>query len=114
MGFLLGYALSLFGRPQDRLSHVLVDQAFETHPEFFYPPKMSRVLTTREGRPINATDARVLLADIPIVRLRLGLPRSCSTARPAIPRPSPARSRVLPSPSWSSSTARGASHATVR
>jgi CRISPR-associated protein (TIGR02584 family) len=24
MGFYLGYALSLFGRPQDRLSHVLV------------------------------------------------------------------------------------------
>jgi CRISPR-associated protein (TIGR02584 family) len=75
MGFLLGYALSLFGRPQDRLSHVLVDRAFEMHPDFFYPPKRPRVLTTRDGRPINTADARLLLADIPIVRLRLGLPQ---------------------------------------
>jgi CRISPR-associated protein (TIGR02584 family) len=75
MGFLLGYALSLFGRPQDRLSHVLVDRAFEMHPDFFYPPREPRVLTTRDGRPINTADARLLLAEIPIVRLRLGLPR---------------------------------------
>ena len=75
MGFLLGYALSLFGRPQDRLSHVLVDPAFEMHPEFFYPPREPRVLTTRDGRPINTAVARLLLADIPIVRLRMGLPQ---------------------------------------
>lgn len=39
MGFYIGYALSLFGRGQDRMSHILVEEAFETHPEFFYPPK---------------------------------------------------------------------------
>ena len=75
MGFLLGYALTLFGRPQDRLSHVLVDQPFEMHPEFFYPPKSPRVLTTRDGRPINTADARLLLAEIPFVPLRLGMPK---------------------------------------
>ncbi|MCS7316482.1 MAG: CRISPR-associated ring nuclease Csm6, partial [Bryobacterales bacterium] len=42
MGFYLGYALSLFGRPQDRLSHVLVSAPYESHPEFFYPTKRSR------------------------------------------------------------------------
>ncbi|MGF1642988.1 MAG: CRISPR-associated ring nuclease Csm6, partial [Thiotrichales bacterium] len=30
MGYYLGYALSLFGRPQDRLSHVLVSEPFES------------------------------------------------------------------------------------
>jgi CRISPR-associated protein (TIGR02584 family) len=74
MGFLLGYALSLFGRMQDRLSHVLVDQPFESHPQFFYPPPVRRVLHTREGRPINTADAAIALADIPFVRLRYGLP----------------------------------------
>jgi CRISPR-associated protein (TIGR02584 family) len=75
MGFLLGYALTLFGRPQDRLSHVLFDAAFELHPQFFYPPRTPRVLTTRDDRPINTADARLLLADIPFVSLRQGLPK---------------------------------------
>lgn len=30
MGYSVGYALSLFGRPQDRLSHVLVAEPFES------------------------------------------------------------------------------------
>jgi CRISPR-associated protein (TIGR02584 family) len=76
MGFLLGYALSIFGRAQDRMSHVLVDQPFELHPDFFYPPKMPRVLMTTGQRPapINTADARITLAEIPFVRLRGGLP----------------------------------------
>ena len=37
MGFYLGYALSLLGRSQDRLSHVLISSPFESNPEFFYP-----------------------------------------------------------------------------
>ena len=41
MGFYLGYALSLYGRPQDRLSHVLVSAPFESHPDFFYPSPSS-------------------------------------------------------------------------
>jgi len=37
MGFYLGYALSLFGRSQDRLSHVLVSSPFESNRDFFLP-----------------------------------------------------------------------------
>lgn len=74
MGFLLGYALSLFGRPQDRLSHVLVDPPFEAHPEFWYPPSRPRVLFDRAQRPIHTDQANIRLAEIPIVRLRHGLP----------------------------------------
>ena len=75
MGFLLGYALSLFGRLQDRLSHVLVSPDFETHPDFYYPTKEPRVLSTRSGKPISTQDAELTLADIPFVRLRMGLPK---------------------------------------
>ncbi len=76
MGFYLGYALSLFARPQDRLSHVLVSAPFEGHPEFFYPPRIARRLVTRDGRHIDTADASVTLADIPFVRLRHGLPEA--------------------------------------
>lgn len=75
MGFFLGYALSLFGRPQDRLSHVLVNEPFESLQDFYYPPAEARVLHTADRRPIHTADARVMLADIPFVRLRDGLPR---------------------------------------
>jgi CRISPR-associated protein (TIGR02584 family) len=37
MGFFAGYAFSLFGRTQDRLSHVLVNDPFESFPDFYFP-----------------------------------------------------------------------------
>jgi CRISPR-associated protein (TIGR02584 family) len=74
MGFFLGYALSLFARAQDRLSHVLVSDPFENNRDFFYPPKQPRELVLQDGRSVNAADARVMLAEIPLVRLRSGLP----------------------------------------
>lgn len=75
MGFYLGYALSLYGRAQDRLSHVLVSAPYESHQEFFYPPPRSAVIHTSDGRPHDAHDALVTLADIPFVRLSEGLNR---------------------------------------
>lgn len=75
MGFYLGYALSLYGRPQDRLSHVLVSEPFESSWEFFYPTPYERVIQVRENKIANCQEARVTLAEIPFVRLREGLPR---------------------------------------
>lgn len=76
MGFFAGYALSLFGRLQDRLSHVLVSDPFESLPQFFFPPLKGKVLHSRNGRPVHTSDARIMLADIPFVRLRGGIPVS--------------------------------------
>lgn len=76
MGFYLGYAFSLFARPQDELSHVLVSSPFEGHPEFFFKPATPRRLTTRDGRNIDTADAVITLAKIPVVRLRHGQPQS--------------------------------------
>ncbi|WP_051543561.1 CRISPR-associated ring nuclease Csm6 [Thiothrix lacustris] len=58
MTYYLGYAISLFGRMQDRMSHVLVDES-RIRRDFFYPTP-------------NA-DIAIILADIPFVRLREGL-----------------------------------------
>lgn len=74
MGFYLGYCLSLTARPQDKLSHVLVSDPFESLPDFYYPPATPRLLHTRDGRPIHTADARIMLAEIPFVRLRPLLP----------------------------------------
>lgn len=76
MGYYLGYALSLYGRPQDRLSHVLVNEPYEALPEFYYPTPYERVIHTRELNPraVDCAKAVVDLAEIPFVRLRDGLP----------------------------------------
>ncbi|RMG30286.1 MAG: TIGR02584 family CRISPR-associated protein [Gammaproteobacteria bacterium] len=73
MGFYLGYALSLFGRPQDRLSHVLVSEPYESSWQFFYPTPDSHVISTQGNRLVDTRDAEVELAVIPFVRLRDGL-----------------------------------------
>ncbi|ASF46391.1 CRISPR-associated ring nuclease Csm6 [Methylovulum psychrotolerans] len=74
MGYYLGYALSLYGRPQDRLSHVLVTDRFEGLHDFFYPTPESRVIYDKTNKPLDTQQAKVLLAEIPFVRLRSGIP----------------------------------------
>lgn len=71
MGFYAGYALSLYGRAQDSLSHVLVQSEFEKAVNFFYPTPEERLVSDRDEKVIgNAQDAQVWLAKIPFVRMR--------------------------------------------
>jgi CRISPR-associated protein (TIGR02584 family) len=70
MGFYLGYAMSLFGREQDRVSHVLVSEGFTEHRDFFYKPCRPTTLKNANGLEMSTSDARIFLAEIPIVRLR--------------------------------------------
>lgn len=74
MSYYVGYALSLFGRAQDRLSHVLVEQEYWFHHEFFYPPPRATWVVREDGSGFDASKVEVTLADIPFVRLREGLP----------------------------------------
>jgi CRISPR-associated protein (TIGR02584 family) len=68
MGALLACAFQLVARPGDRLYHVLVDPRFEGLPTFFYPPRRPRRYRF-DGRSIDSRDARVELAEIPVLRL---------------------------------------------
>jgi CRISPR-associated protein (TIGR02584 family) len=75
MGIFLASAMQLFGRRHDALSHVLVNEPFENHPDFYYiPPEPQTLdLKDRQGQIIgrfSTADARIELADIPFVRLR--------------------------------------------
>ena len=73
MGYYLGTCASILGRPQDRMSHVLVNEPFESAPEFFFPPNPPTHMLIR-GRPTNSALARVALAPVSFVRLRPLLP----------------------------------------
>jgi CRISPR-associated protein (TIGR02584 family) len=79
LGFYIAYALSLFGRPQDRLSHVLVSEAFENNPDFFYRTPDRHVIYDRDRKPLNTAEAEVSLAEIPLVLLRNGVPQPLLT-----------------------------------
>lgn len=70
MGIYLGYGLQLFGRGNDTLSHILVSEDFESHPDFFYKPKVPYKYKTRNGKIINTKDAKIRLAEIDYIHLR--------------------------------------------
>jgi CRISPR-associated protein (TIGR02584 family) len=75
MSFYAGYALSLYGRMQDRLSHVLVSEPFQNNPDFFYPrPKPERI--DIDNTYYSTEDAKIILSDIPYVRMRYQVPEA--------------------------------------
>ena len=76
MTFYIGYAMSLFGRVQDTLSHVLISDGYEGLPDFWFPTTAAehRHLSTRDGTKLDASKAKVTLAPIPFVRHRSALP----------------------------------------
>jgi len=77
MGYYLGYALSLFGRSQDRLSHVLVSEGYEGLRDFYYPSIKSNFIENRDTPPleIDTSKAEVTLAEIPFIRMRQDIPK---------------------------------------
>lgn len=74
MTFYLGYAMSLFGRHFDQMSHVLVSEGYEGIPEFYFPTRLPSAIKNRSGETLCASQALVTLADIPFIRMRHQLP----------------------------------------
>jgi len=70
MTFFLGYAMSLFARPQDRLSHVLVSADYESVSDFYYPTPEQKKIIGRDGSLLDASAAQVMLAEIPFISQR--------------------------------------------
>lgn len=75
MTFYMGYAMSLFGRAQDRLSHVLIQEGFENLKDFWFPTEAAaHRYISHGGEQLDASTAEVTLADIPFIRHRHNLP----------------------------------------
>jgi len=74
MSLFLGLALQFFGRPQDRLSHVLIwPPELEGNPDFFYPSKEPKIYRLGD-REISSQEVKVHLAEIPLLLLREKIP----------------------------------------
>jgi hypothetical protein len=79
MSFYLGAALQLFGRPWDKLYHVLVSPEFESHPDFYYKPREDKILDLKDSsgkviKRLHTKDAQISLAELPFIRLRDKIP----------------------------------------
>lgn len=86
MTFYLGYAMTLFGRAEDILTHVLVnDRCYESN-GFWFPTdhpthrwlvdRNGNPVLNRHGQPADASPlhAQITLANIPFIRHRHGMP----------------------------------------
>ena len=78
-------AMTIYGREDDRLSHVLVRAEFESNGDFFFPPKKSEPIAVRDAagqlRVMQTAQHGIQLADIPIVRLGALLGEESETFR---------------------------------
>jgi len=74
MSSCLTLAAQLYGRPQDRIYHVLITPEFESNRDFFYPPKTSTpiILKDRQGQPYvkETRYASINLIPLPFVSIR--------------------------------------------
>ena len=84
MSACLTLAAQFYGRPQDRLYHVLVSPDFESSREFFYPPKESKTITlTNKKGEIYYKDTRyaeINLISVPFVSIRDSLSKDALKA----------------------------------
>lgn len=63
-------AMTLVGRKQDKLYHVLVSPPeVEGNPKFFYKPKEATEIELYNGRKISSDEIEITLAEIPFPRL---------------------------------------------
>ena len=80
MTFFLGYAMSLFARPDDRLSHVLIAPVeYEGLRDFYYPtPYTNPIIGRNSNQRLDTHEdkVQVMLADIPFIRQRDQLEKS--------------------------------------
>ena len=77
MSSCLTLGAQLYGRPQDRLYHVLVNPEFESNKSFYYPPKKSALieLFDKNGQIFykETKYAKVQLINIPFISIRNNL-----------------------------------------
>jgi CRISPR-associated protein (TIGR02584 family) len=77
LGTLLYASLCMLGRPEDRITHVLVPSEFEgpLRPKFYFPNQPEGRLKSPDGKTLLAKDAKPELADVPFICLRKLFPK---------------------------------------
>lgn len=69
LSVLVGQAMQFYARPQDLLTHVIVDDEILGCDEFYYPTPKSKIIDYK-GKRIDCKDVKIYLDEIPFIRLR--------------------------------------------
>jgi hypothetical protein len=85
MGALLMSCMSLLGREQDRVLHVLVNRPFDEKlvPPFLFPERGAQHTHVSGSKRVRAIDARIELIDVPFVRMRGWYEQAFKTVPPS-------------------------------
>lgn len=67
---LLHSVMTLLGRAEDIITHILVDDPWMTQPDFLYPGCEGVFRDTQTGMELNSADATLTIAEVPFVPLR--------------------------------------------
>jgi CRISPR-associated protein (TIGR02584 family) len=67
---LLHSVMTLVGRAQDQINHILIDEAWVYQEDFLYPGCTGKFVDKRTGKKIASKDAKLELVDVPFVPLR--------------------------------------------
>lgn len=69
---MLSVLMALHGRPQDRLTHILVEPETAVACDFFFPTRSARKIFAAGGAAVDSTAVVLRLADLPVTGLRFG------------------------------------------
>ena len=69
MSVIMGQGLQFFGKEQDILTHVIVDDDIVGCPDFYYPTKDSNIIKFK-NHTIDTKKIKIYLDEIPFIRLR--------------------------------------------
>ncbi|MCG8601902.1 MAG: CRISPR-associated ring nuclease Csm6, partial [Verrucomicrobiales bacterium] len=67
---LLHSVITLLGRSDDRINHILIDDKWIAQEEFLYPGCVGEFVDQATGEKIDSADAKLQLVDVPFVPLR--------------------------------------------
>jgi CRISPR-associated protein (TIGR02584 family) len=67
---LLYSVMSLLGRAEDRIQHILVDDHWTLQPDFMYPGCQGVFIDRETGNSLSSSDAKLQVVDVPFVPLR--------------------------------------------
>lgn len=67
---LLHSVMTLLGRAQDRVNHILIDDAWMFQEDFFYPGCAGQFVNRATGEPMFSSEVTLELVDVPFVPLR--------------------------------------------
>jgi CRISPR-associated protein (TIGR02584 family) len=67
---MLHSVMTLLGRAQDRINHILINDEWVFQPDFLYPGCAGEFIDKTTGRPLSSQDAELELVDVPFVPLR--------------------------------------------